>query len=466
MKIRIRIGRVGLIAAVAALFSSCTTLEPDRKNMVAAQTPEQFVGHSGTNAVQTHWWTSFHSTQLNRLMDKAFANNLTLEQAAARLDQAEASARKSGAAGKIQLDAKASASSTHYMPDGANHSTTAASSAGLYASYELDLWGRLKSTEKAALATWTASKFDLQTAAMSLSAELANRYFTWLAQSETLSLYESQLESSRKKLSALELRYKTGQATTLDLLQQRQQVAAAEAKLPPVRALINASVNEIAVLTGQIPGTDLHLVPEALPALPPQPTAGLPVVLLENRPDVQATRLDLESADWTVGAARAARLPTVSLSGSVYSSDEKIDDLFDDWASNLAASMIAPLLDGGSRKAEVDRTLAVSREKIAAYRLAVLEAIQEVEDALSDEMQQTDYVEALGRQHTAAQKSETESINRYQRGILPYIDTLTAIVARESLEMTCLQAHADLLADRIQLYRSLGGDWTFILEEK
>ena len=454
------------ITVVALLMSSCITLEPKRENVIAKQTPEQFSEKSGTEQQQTEWWKTFNSEPLNRLMGEAFFGNLTLEQAAARLEQAEASARKSGAAGKLQLDLQASTSSTLYTPDDDSHSTTPNNSVGLYASYELDLWGKLKSTEKAALADWEASKFDVQTAAMTLSAELAKSYFTWLAQNEALSIYESQLKSSRNKLIAIERRYKTGQSTALALLQQRQQVAAAEAKLPPVRALINTSKNKIAVLTGKIPGTNLRLTPVPLPTLPPQPTAGLPVVLLENRPDIQAARLDLESADWTVGAARAARLPTLSLSGSVSTSDEITNDLFNDWIANLAASMLAPLLDGGSRKAEMDRTLAVSREKIAAYRLAVLEAIQETEDALSDEAHQSDYVEALGKQYTAAQKSETESIRRYQRGILSYLDTLTAIVARETLEITYVQARANLLADRIQLYRSLGGDWTFILEEK
>jgi NodT family efflux transporter outer membrane factor (OMF) lipoprotein len=452
------------LGTAALWLTSCTTLEPERDNVVAEQTPEHFSETSGTAPLQTAWWKAFNSATLNRLMNEAFSGNFTLQEAAARLEQAEATARISGAAGKLQLDAEASTSSKYYSYADASNTTTPANTLGLYASYEVDLWGRLKSSEQAALANWEGSKFDLQTVAITLSAELANSYFTWLAQTKTLSIYESQLESSRNKLSAMELRYATGQATTLDLLQQRQQVAAAEAKLPPVRAAISTAENQIAVLIGKIPGTDLQLEPEPLPALPPQPAAGLPVALLENRPDLQAARLALESADWSVGAARAARLPTLSLSGSAYTTAENVDDLFDDWVSNLAASMLAPLLDGGARKGEVDRTMAVSREKIATYRQAVLEAIQETENALSDEAHQTDYVAALAKQYEAAQKSETESIRRYQRGILSYFDTLATIVVRESLQITYLQAQADLLTDRIQLYRSLGGDWTFILE--
>jgi len=447
------------------LVCSCRTLEPHREGVLTGYLPEPIRVDAVEVVPQTQWWLTFESAQLNRLMEEAFFGSLTLEQAAARLQQAEALARKAGATGKIQLEGKAAASSRYTSSQTGSH-TDPTLSLGLYASYELDLWGRLQSQEKAALADWEASKFDLQTVAMSLSAELANNYFAWLAQNETLAIYTSQLESNRNKLTAMELRYRTGLSTSLDLLRQRQQVAAATAKLPPVRALINASENKIAVLIGKVPGTDFGLTPKPLPLLPVQPVTGLPVGLLENRPDIQAARLALESADWDVGAARAAQLPSISLTGNMTTGDDELEDLFDDWASNLAANLLAPLLDGGSRKAEVDRALAVSREKIAAYRLTLLEAIRETQDAFSNEKHQTDYVEAIGRQYNAAQKSESESMRRYQRGILPYLDTLTAIVARESLEITYIQAQAALLANRIQLYRSLGGDWTFILESQ
>jgi NodT family efflux transporter outer membrane factor (OMF) lipoprotein len=452
-----------ILLPVVILLSSCALLKPDRQNVLAGYTPEGIAEPSR----QTQWWMAFESEQLNGLMGEAFAGNLTLEQAAARLEQAEASARKSGAAGKISLSGTASASSRYQsnFNDTGNSRTDPDFSLGLQASYELDLWGRLKSTEKAAIANWEASRFDLQTAAMTLSANLAQIYFKWLAQNEVLDIYESQLNSNSNKLEAIELRYRTGQATSLAVLQQRQQTAAAKSRIPTARGLLESYENSLSVLTGKVPGTDLGLVTEPLPALPSQPVSGLPANLLENRPDIQAARLRLESGDWNVAAARAARLPSISLTGNISTSSEDIENLFDDWVSNLAANLFAPLLDGGSRRAEVDRTLAVSHERIAAYRQTVLEAVEETVNALSGEKHQTEYVEAVTRQYTAAQNSETESLRRYRRGALPYIDVLSAVVSRESLEITLAQAKANLLSDRIQLYRALGGDWTFILEE-
>ncbi len=446
-------------------LSACRMMEPKREDVLKGFVPAGLQVESVAPDQRASWWLDFESPQLNQLMQQAFAGSLTLEQSAARLEQVEALARRSGASLWPKLNIRGEASER--QADTATGTVTTNNySGGFYASYEVDLWGELSSARRASFANYEASKFDLQTAAMSLSANLADAYFDWLTQNAVLAVYESQLESARNKLEALELRYNTGQATSLAVLQQRQQLAGAEARIPPVQANINRLYNRIAVLTGRTPGTDLGLVVEDLPELPRRPVDGLPVRLLANRPDVQAARLDLESADANVASARAARLPAISLTGSISSSSGEWSDLFEDWTKNLAASLLGPVIDGGSRKADVDRNLAISRERIAGYRLAVLEAIQETENALSDETHQQEFVEALARQYEAALDNEEESMRRYQRGILDYLDALNAINSRESLEISHLNAKANLLGDRIQLYRALGGNWTFILEEK
>jgi len=439
-------------------------MQPVRDDALTGYTPEHFTVDSSGVEHAAEWWKAFGSDQLNRLMVETFAGNLTMEQAAARLEQAEAAARKSGADSKLNLNLQAN--SAWGDPNAQGSSTETSHSLGLYAGYEIDLWGRVRAVRNAAGAQFVASRFDLHSAAMTVSAEMAETYFSWLTQNRILVIYESQLKSSRDKLNALELRYKTGQSTYLSLLQQRQQVAAAEAKLPPTRAYIESLEHSMAVLAGRPAGVKLGLVTEALPEMPSRPSTGLPVDVIASRPDVQAARLALVAADWNVGAARAARLPAVTLTGSLATSGENIDQLFDDWASNLAAGLLGPLLDGATRKAEIDRTTAVSRERLAAYRLAVLDAVRETEDALSSEQHQSEYVDAIDKQLASARKTEAESIRRYQRGILSYIDTLTAIISREALDIARVQAHADLLSYRIQLYRALGGDWAGILEEK
>lgn len=452
-----------LLLGGTLLLSACMHRAPDRNtNTLTADLPGRFMESSGTNTLHTTWWTVFESPQLNRLIERAFADNLTLEQAAARLEQAEAIYRKSGADVRPKLEGRAGASSAY---DSRSATTDPRYSAGLYASYEIDLWGRIRSSKKAAEANFQASALDLQAAAMTLAAEVAKTYFDWQAQSQTLVIYQRQLEINRDKLAALETRYKTGQNTSLAVLQQRQQTAAAEARIPQARATLQTTRNRLAILLGKPPNLLPILFEKRLPSLPPLPKTGIPIDLLKNRPDLQAARLRLEAADWSVNMAKAARLPALSLTGNLTTSDERVEALFDDWASHLAANLVAPLLDGGTRKAEVWRAEAVAREQVAAYRLRILDAIQETEEALQQEHHQQTYMEALEKQYTAAQHNARESLLRYQRGVLPFLDALTASVSRDALEVTQLQAHATLLKKRIQLYRALGGDWTFILEE-
>ncbi len=454
-----------ILAGLLLCFSACRNMAPDNGEPLSGYVPDTLSRDDGMDAGahQIRWWKEFNSSQLNRLMEQAFQDSLTLEQAAARVEQFEAIARRSGAATWPSLTARAEGSTRDSGAAGSAWSESY--SGGLYASYEADLWGEINMNRKAALADLEGRRFDMQTAAMSLASNLAQTYFTWLARTEILSIYESQLDSNRKKLESLELRYRTGQATSLAVLQQRQQVAGAEARIPPVMADIETLEHRIAVLIGAIPGADLGLAVEPLPELPVRPSTGLPVEILQNRPDVQSARLALEAANLDVGVARAARLPSITLSASVSSDSDELSSLFDDWAKRLAANLVGPIIDGGQRKADLDRAFAVARERVAGYRLTVLEAIQEVEDALVNETYQGDYVAALGRQYLASKDNEAESIRRYRRGIVTFLDTLNATTGRESLEISLVQARAILLQDRVQLYRALGGDWKFLSVE-
>jgi NodT family efflux transporter outer membrane factor (OMF) lipoprotein len=396
-------------------------------------------------------------------MESALAGNLTIEQASARLRQAEASAVKAGAARFPDLTGSGKGETTYTGSSDTDTVTTDSYSLGLRASYELDLWGRVASGRRAALRSMEASRFNLQTAAMTVSAETVRTYFQWQLLSARLDLLNQQLDDRRKMLSVIEERFKTSQADALDVLRQREQVAAAEAAIPPVRDALQAAGNALAVLTGRPPQTDLHLEVKPLPGLPLRPAAGLPADLLAMRPDLQSAWAGLEQADWNVRAARAARLPAITLTGSLSTSDEDINNLFDNWIGNLAAGLAMPLIDGGSRRAEVRRTQAVSDEKIAAYREAVYGALAEVEDAVSAEQAQQERLAAVVRQSEYAAAAADEAYRRYTRGLETYFDALTSRTSSQSQQINALTARYDLLAARIQLCRALGGDWQKIL---
>jgi outer membrane protein TolC len=230
---------------------------------------------------------------------------------------------------------------------------------------------------------------------------------------------------------------------------------------------LQATYNALVILTGRSPQTDLGLVVLPLPELPQRPAAGLPADLLAMRPDLQSAWADLAQADWNVRAAQAARLPTITLTGSLSTSDENIDNLFDSWIGNLAAGLAMPLIDGGSLRAEVRRTQAVSDERVAAYRETVYEALAEVEDAISSEQSQLDELEALIRKSEFSKAAAEETYRRYTRGQETYYDALNARISFQSQQNTELVSRYDLIAARVQLCRVLGGNWdAFIGDEK
>ena len=196
-----------------------------------------------------------------------------------------------------------------------------------------------------------------------------------------------------------------------------------------------------------------------LPQLPPLPDAGLPADLLLQRPDIQAALARLEAADFKVAAARADRLPALKLSASGTYKAEQIKEILDNWYLNLAANLIAPLIDGGRRAAEVERTKAVVKERLAAYREVVLTAIREVEEALVREKKQQEYIAGLQRQITFANRAVAEAKERYLKGQADYLRVLTATLSVQGLERNLISAKRDMLVLRVSLYRALGGTW-------
>jgi NodT family efflux transporter outer membrane factor (OMF) lipoprotein len=451
----------GLIAVL--LCTSCTSLfGPDERTPMDLPAVYRMDG-SGT-AAPNEWWQAFGDGQLDRLVGRALSGNLSVEQAAARLRQAEATAIEAGADRFPSVNGTADAGTTHQHTDSQGTVTTDDYSLGMAASYELDLWGRVASTRRAALYELDSSRFDLETAAMTIAAETADTYFQWQYLHQRLAVLEGQLAVNRKMLSVIERRFQTSSASALDVLQQRRYVAAVEANIPPVKASLAAAYNALAILTGVPPQTDLKLERDSLPGLSPRPEAGLPSDLLTRRPDLQAEWALLAAADWNVSAARASRMPTLTLTGSAAYQDDSVDDLFDNWARNLAAGLAAPLIDGGRLRAQVAMARAAADEQVAAYREAVITALGEVEDALSAETRQQEHLEALRRQLDATTLAAAEAFRRYTRGLETYYDALGEETSRQTLEVSVLQAKYELLSARVQLYRVLGGDWSDVLE--
>ncbi len=445
-----------------ALLSSCAIFAPEDRADLNEDLPEQFSLYSQSLGATNHWWESFQSMELNALVDEALTNSPSIQQAWARLAQAEAIAKQAGAARLPSLGYTGSAAASR---DSIFNSTTESYSLGLAATYEVDLWGRVKSQSEAAALNREASREQFNTVAITLASQTALRWIGIISQRLQTEVIHKQLEANETSLELIELRFRRSLSTALDVYQQRQTVAGTESLIPLAELREELLHNELAVLLGRANFQSLEIPDEQLPNLGKLPALGIPADVLANRPDVRAAGLSLQSADWSVSAARADRLPAIRLTATGNYANANASDLFDDWFANLAGSLTGPIFDGGRRKAEVARTRAVADERLAAYREIVINAVKEVEDALVSEQKQHEYIALLDERLTAANRSYEESVNRYRNGLIEYTTVLLQLNTLQTLERDRVAAQFNLLQYRINLYRALGGTWPNELEE-
>ncbi|MGD9308511.1 MAG: efflux transporter outer membrane subunit [Desulfosarcina sp.] len=433
------------------------------------QLPDTFSLYSGKLDASLPWWESVGSPELSRLIKAALSDNFSLKEAWFRLEQARSLAVQAGADRYPDLSANAGVELARRRSEntfGESFDTIGEETygAGLVSNYELDLWGRIRSQQEAALLTVDATKADLQTAAITLAAEVADRWVRIVAQRLQKQLLEKQLQNNRIFLDLIELRFRKAMVSALDVYQQRQVVENVRAQIPLVEAEIRLLMHELAVLLGRPPQSNLELSQMDMPVIGQLPALGLPADLLANRPDVRAAGLRLQATEWQVAAARANRLPAIRLAAGAQYGRNDLDLLFDTWLLSLAANLTAPIFDGGRRAAEVDRTQAEADENLWAYRRIVLTAIKEVEDALENETRQLEHIEGLIAVREAAQNGLQEAIGRYRNGLSDYLPVLTQLLVVQDLERDLISQRALLVLYRVGLYRALGGGWSTYAE--
>ncbi|MCA9547668.1 MAG: efflux transporter outer membrane subunit [Myxococcales bacterium] len=464
-----------LLWCAAAFALGCNPHTLRKKDDVPVPAPQAFTaGTGGEAAAPTRWWTALGDPQLDAMVDRLLARNLDLEQAVAVVDQAKAglAAVEGGWWPRVSAGGNASRSK-RLLNLGANapggggplEITNDTFTASLDVSYELDLWGKVKHGAAAAAADLRGAQLQVQTLAMTLTATLADLWFTLIEQRTLAALIEAQLDTNRAVLELMHVKLENGFGSSVDVLQQESQVAQGEAQLPLVKARIRLLEHQLAVLVRDVPGVDVATA-AALPEPPPLPTVPVPGKVLAQRPDVAAAQARLEAADHRIAVAIANRLPSLSLSGSL--GLQAFDDLstfFDGYIWSIAGNLAGVVFDGGRLSAEIDRSKAALRERVAALASVSLTALREVEDALVQEARRREHLARLEAQLALAQRLHEDSQARYLEGVTDYLPVFTALRTVQGLEQGLLAARRQLISDRIQLYRALGGDWRDVLSK-
>ena len=445
-----------IIGLSPLLFMVGCYTAPQREAVELQTLPGQFSASTQNAAVSPDavWWTAFGREDLNALETTAFEANLDIAQAWARLRQSEAAAKQAGADLYPDVDL-----TSGYDRTWRNEGDTASNNyeVGASISYELDLWGKIRSTQSAAEALALATRDDLQSTALTISASVASRWIEIIEAQNRIALLQQQLEINRTQLELIELRFRNSQANSLDVYQQRQTVARTRSSIPKAEAELFASLYALNLLLGQAATEPQELDWQNAPELPSMPSTGVPSDLLEQRPDVRAALRRIEAADWNVAAAKADRLPRVTLGLSGSTGADRFEDLFDDWLARFAGQLVAPVFDGGRRKLEVEKQQAVVDEALAAYRQTVLTALKEVEDALMLEDKVGDQLEALRKELALARQTLSAARNRYANGLSDYLNVTSSLISVQSLERDEITQIANLFKARIALHKALGG---------
>lgn len=429
----------------AALSAGCAGLE--RRPLEPAALPAQFLA-AGVTRTPPAWWQSFADPQLDALVAQALADNLSLQATAARLRAAEASAGAAGAGLFPSVTARASDTRV----EGGNEERAAS----LSAAYEVDLWGRVRAGRDAAELQAQATEQELQAARTSLAAAVAIQWFALGSSAERLRLISEERATYERILRLVEARYRNGQATASDVLRQRQLVESTRSLEASTEAELGTQRHALEELLGQ-PAGSTALAGNLPPPLSGVPRSGLPADVVGQRPDVQQRWLLLQSADRSVAAAVANRFPQFSLSATGQSSDAGAAGMFDDWIGSLMGSIVAPIIDGGARRAEVQRTRAVLDQRLAEYRSAVLVGFREIQDALLRDAQQQIRVDSLAEQLRLSDAVSERLERQLRNGSTTYLSLLDAQLTNSSLRREVLGARQLRAEQRIALYRALAG---------
>ena len=461
MKPTINFLHVSICGVLVLLFiGGCIPTRQSQQSII--EMPPNFSA-PGVAPLPPKWWYSFEDRQLNTLIEEALLENFSLQAAWDRLHQARATYKKNNASLFPSLEAEGSASHKTTRTNGVTTSSNTLS-LGLSTSYEIDLWGRINSTVEAAHLDMEGTEADLNTAAMTLSAEIANTWYRLIELHAQLNLIEKQTILNEQALEIVSAQFRTGQAPMADILQQRQLLESSNAEKAQLTSELHQNQNLLTVLLGDPPGTRTFEIPSNLPDISPLPVLGIPAETILNRPDIKSAHIDVLAADKRIAAATANLFPSVRLTASITTSGTSVSDLFSNYIATLAGSLTGPILDGGQRRAEVERTQAVAAEKLHLYGQAIIEAIGEIEDALIIEQQQKTYIESLENQLTLANETIAQVKDRYLKGTESYERILSSLTSQQNLEQNLLSARRTLLTNRIQLCRALGSGWNIVEE--
>lgn len=470
--------RFGWITGTALVLSGCAAGPDYRAPAPAALgVPAAYSQGGGAPLDEAElgtWWTRLDDPALSGLIDRAIAHNLDIVQAQARLRQARESLRQARAAFLPQVNGSASGGRNYSSRDaggrldpsgnpigGGGSNWSSSYSVGANASWQVDLFGELSRSAEAARADLAASGYDLANVRATIVSELVTNYVQARLAQEQLRVARETQAIQQDNYNIANWRLQAGLVSSIDAEQARAQLAQTNATVPQLEASLRGSLNRIAVLTGQAPGEATRSLetPAPIPAAPAQIATGIPADTLRQRPDVRSAERALAAATARIGVAQAQLYPSLGISGNIGTTSNSFKDLFSLVTGGVFANVAQVIFDGGRLASQVRSQRAATDAAFAAYKQAVLSALEDVENAMASLSSARARKAEFATAYEASNNAAILARSQYQAGLIDF-QTLSQsenslLNARNSLA----GAQSDEVLGLAQLYNALGGGW-------
>ncbi len=457
---------VAAAAAAAAALAGCT-LGPDYKRPeVAAPAAFQYEPKDAAATADTLWWRQFQDAVLDQLIDEALQHNTNVQIAAANVEQAAAVLTQTrsqlfpqvGYGAGAQRERSVEPAFAALIPNYPNPSS--AYQAALQASWEIDLWGRIRRQSEAAYANVLATDEARRGVILTLVANVANSYLQLRGLDSQLAVAKKTLQTYKESVDLFQLQFQYGQVSLMNVAQAQSQYETAAAQIPLLEQQIAQTQNSLAVLIGRDPGPILRGKSVDDLTLPQVP-AGVPSALLERRPDLLQAEQQLIAANAQIGAAKALYFPTISLTGAFGSASADLSKLFSGPAKvwSYAGTVAGPIFSFGAVSGQVAQAEAAQQAALLNYQLSIRNAFADVDNALVANSKLREQLDAQIKLVAALQQYSDLARLQYDGGYAPYSTVLQAEQALFPAELNLAAVRAQLFGSAVNIYKSMGGGW-------
>ena len=462
-----------LLCIAAALVASCA-MGPDYiRPGVNAPAAFRFEPQEVAETADTQWWKGFGDPVLDALIAEALANNLNVKVAVGSVEQAAGVFTQTRSQLFPQVGYLASGERERVTEAGSNAAAarlipnpSTAYQSLLTASWEIDLWGRIRRLSEAARANLLATNEARRGVILTLVSSVATDYIQLRGLDEQLAISKRTLGTYGESLKLFQLQFQYGQVSQMNVAQTQSQYETAAAQIPQIESQIAQLENSLSVLLGRNPGP----IPRGkavydlkMPAVP----AGLPSQLLERRPDLMQSEQQLIAANAQIGAAKALYFPTISLTGAFGGASSDLSKLFSGPARvwNYAGQAVGPIFTFGAVSGQVAQAEGGAQATLYNYQLSVQNAFADVDNALVASQKLQEQVAAQERLVAALQDYDRLATLQYNGGYTSYVTVLQAEQSLFPAELTLASVRSQVFNSSVNIYKAMGGGWVTLADK-